>query len=903
MLRAIGFLTAITWIMAIPQWLPAQSWPSQLTNTPSLVQDGFGSGGFLLPNDGLEYCVPTSTSMSLFYLGNAGFNQIAPANATEAQHLNMVRIMAGLMQTTPGGGTNSNNKARGVATYLAACGLGAPTTITTGAGGSIVSMSNANYTLQYIDNPTVADMNTLFQPPLQTNQITVGQLGIGWFRSSDGGNTFSRSGGHGISLLGVQNVAAQQIIINNPLPHSLAPVPALPAYVTQYAQMGPHTGVLNGVSGNPIVIKNTQYGFSLPSTSQAVIQLAFQITINQSQLSSNNPVVNAWLMDGVQSINTNNGNLSVIASLQDGSSAGGITKIGPGILTLTNATAASTTGKFTVLGGTLRTTNASATPLGTGAVELDYGSLALTPATNASIAQSLASGVSNQFTYGGGGVLSLSPASGQNLTVTLGGLVGGSTQNIVRTGNGTLAIAPTAGIGQLGVTTFLNAAGQGGNLPQVTNGMVSPTLVGQDTSASAASGDFLTYHTNAAGQATTGFGVAAYTSSVTTPINSSSITSSTVYSAEANQTVASGNTVSVYALKVGTAASGPVAIGSGGGTTALAVGPQTSGQAGVILNAGSINTTSLQFGAAEAVIFSSLAGGTISSQIQGTGGLTKFGPGALTISGSNTYTGATQVQAGTLTVNGTLGSAPAPTPVTVNTGAALQIGTGGIVNGSVAALNGGVVALNGGSLGAPAGGSFPAAAVNVDTYSALRGNGTVHAAATVNGIINPGGTPGTMTFTGPAKFTGSTFFEWKLFQFADNSSPNPGGKPWNDLHFTGSGLDLLLGSSGMGNQFNVVLDLSAIADPNSGNPFWDQEHHWTVLTTTNAPHEIGYSLSASAFSQGRFGLSHSLATGLVINYAPVPEPSTLMYLMLASIGALPIVRRRASRRRRHQALS
>jgi autotransporter-associated beta strand protein len=62
---------------------------------------------------------------------------------------------------------------------------------------------------------------------------------------------------------------------------------------------------------------------------------------------------------------------------------------------------------------------------------------------------------------------------------------------------------------------------------------------------------------------------------------------------------------------------------------------------------------------------------TFSGTLSGSGGLTKVGSGALTLSGSSTYSGATAVNAGTLVVNGSI----ANSPVTVNSGATLA-GTG-----------------------------------------------------------------------------------------------------------------------------------------------------------------------------------------------------------------------------------
>ena len=77
---------------------------------------------------------------------------------------------------------------------------------------------------------------------------------------------------------------------------------------------------------------------------------------------------------------------------------------------------------------------------------------------------------------------------------------------------------------------------------------------------------------------------------------------------------------------------------TGGGTTG---GNVTNG--GALLTVGGDNTSPAAYA------------GTIS----GTGGLTKIGTGALTLTGTNTFTGATAVNAGVLNYSGTLGIAPA----------------------------------------------------------------------------------------------------------------------------------------------------------------------------------------------------------------------------------------------------
>jgi autotransporter-associated beta strand protein len=130
-----------------------------------------------------------------------------------------------------------------------------------------------------------------------------------------------------------------------------------------------------------------------------------------------------------------------------------------------------------------------------------------------------------------------------------------------------------------------------------------------------------------------------------------------------------------------------------------------------------------------------------SGVIQDGGSLTKIGPGTLTLSGVNTYTGATTVNAGKLAVDGSIMSA-----VTVNGGGTLG-GSG--TTGSVTVNSGGIVApggsqtfhINGnyaqnadGILKVEVAGTDPNASAHLDITGSATVNGTLEVRF-VNGVL------------------------------------------------------------------------------------------------------------------------------------------------------------------------
>jgi autotransporter-associated beta strand protein len=120
--------------------------------------------------------------------------------------------------------------------------------------------------------------------------------------------------------------------------------------------------------------------------------------------------------------------------------------------------------------------------------------------------------------------------------------------------------------------------------------------------------------------------------------------------------------------------------------------------------------------------------------IDGSGGLVKQGIGALQLAGTNTYTGATTVNAGTLIVNGSIASSA----VTVNAGAMLA-GTGTV--GATTIMNGGTFAPGNspGTMTVQGNLAFQSGAiylVQVTSSLASSANVTAGGSATLAGTVN-----------------------------------------------------------------------------------------------------------------------------------------------------------------------
>jgi outer membrane autotransporter protein len=247
---------------------------------------------------------------------------------------------------------------------------------------------------------------------------------------------------------------------------------------------------------------------------------------------------------------------------------------------------------------------------------------------------------------------------------------------------------------------------------------------------------------------------------------------------------------------------------SGALACTLASGP--SGASGPVFTGGTLQIAGANITSSLPVTLQSQGGtidtngnnATLSGTIGGPGSLTKIGAGILTLSGSSTYIGATNVNAGTLQAGATNAFSPF-SAFTVASGATLALnnfnqsigslagagsvtlgaatlttgndntsttfsgtlsGTGGLAKIGIGALTLSGISSYSGTTAANAGtlivnGSIASSAVTVNSGATLSGTGTV-GGLTINngGTFAPGNSPGTMTVAGNLAFQSGALY-------------------------------------------------------------------------------------------------------------------------------------------------
>ena len=270
---------------------------------------------------------------------------------------------------------------------------------------------------------------------------------------------------------------------------------------------------------------------------------------------------------------------------------------------------------------------------------------------------------------------------------------------------------------------------------------------------------------------------------------------------------------------------------------------------------------------ASALNFSSLnlstrLGAVENGVISGAGDLTFTGPGTLTLNATNTYSGITRVNAGTLAL-GSSGSIGNSSGVSLANGSRFNVSTapGGFILGGAQTLSGG---------------------------------GTITGDTTISGTHTPGFSPGIQTFENDLTYSAGSSIVWELIDdtLAGRGTSYDGINVGENLNFAGDTiLSLEFALSGSGVNWSDGLWNSNI----TGNTGWKIfDFDGTISGFGNLKLANGSFMDGSSQTlvSARPNASFSLfqgTDGVYLNYSAVPEPSAAL---LGGLGVLALLRRR-----------
>ena len=301
--------------------------------------------------------------------------------------------------------------------------------------------------------------------------------------------------------------------------------------------------------------------------------------------------------------------------------------------------------------------------------------------------------------------------------------------------------------------------------------------------------------------------------------------------------------------------------GTGGGATI-----ESSGSGTLTID----NTVALAYGTTGQTRLLTLGGtntgaNTFSKVIADNGAgatsLTKAGAGQWVLGGTNTYTGATNANNGTLQLSGS-GAINTSSGITVAGGAKLA------QNSSVALIS--PLTLSGVGLGSRA---------------MLSGTGTINQALTLDNLgdtLSPGNSPGLMPYAMTQSWA-SFSYDWETNDFTGVTA----GTHFDQIDITG-GLTL---SGGPGSYQLNLLSLTALNALGNVPNFSETSRTWDILTTSTGItgfNAANWTIDTAGFSSspaaaGTWSLT-TVGNNLVLNYVAVPEPSSLAMFLLGIVG-------------------
>lgn len=559
---------------------------------------------------------------------------------------------------------------------------------------------------------------------------------------------------------------------------------------------------------------------------------------------------------GIEVASGNTGTYAeTIANANGGANVTGFAKLGAGTLILTGAN--TYTGNTTISGGTLRLGVAQGEttgPLGGGTGSLPTGTIHFNGGTLQYSATNTTD-YSSRFSTAAGNQVSIDTNS---QTVTFASGINSSTGSLTKSGSGTLILTAASTMTNGSVVTNIN----GGTLRGVDSTVYtagSNTLLKIFGTGSVQIANNATLDARADGLNDSSSQTLTYGNQV--QVSSTGAT----YNINVDRASATGGTNKIIAFgshNIGANTTMNLTGGNGyslslnqlqlgGGGTANAVMTMNPTTANLLLNgvSGGSQTASPTLRLSGTSTGNVISGAVANPNATVTNhtSLIKSGTSVWTLNGTNTYTGTTTIEAGTLVVNGSIAASAATVPTVV-----------------------------------------------IQSSGTLAGIGTVNNALSISGTVAPGalnGAAGKMTFNssvaGTADFSTGGNLQWSITALTD--LPTAAGTDYDELTLAGS-LGLTLG----GTSSLTLAFGGGAADPNSGDSFWTTERSWKIVNNTGTGTNSGATnfsqITNGSYSGGSFSTLADASGNVFLNFTPIPEPGTAT-LLAAALG-LSLRRRR-----------
>jgi fibronectin-binding autotransporter adhesin len=341
-----------------------------------------------------------------------------------------------------------------------------------------------------------------------------------------------------------------------------------------------------------------------------------------------------------------------------------------------------------------------------------------------------------------------------------------------------------------------------------------------------------------------------------------------------------GDGINRFAMSGGTLnlGSGGLAIGSGNGTKQFqfsggTVGAQANNwSSSAALSLVSGNTT---FRASDTNAIARNI--TLSGVVGGAGGLIKSAGGDLTLSGNNTYAGATRITGGNLVLSGS---------GAINSTSGITLDGGNLRHNSSVALTRPVSFAAGGGT--------------------ISGNGTIATLVTVGagGVLSPGNSPGVQEYAAGLVWEPDGEYVWET-----NALSGTAGTNWDVIEVSGSALDL----SGLSSTDQFILDLTTLGGDNLPGELvggYDPgTYAFDIATYSSLVVPIGYATTPGSDLTDLFSFNgfanwqgpqpdsvsvrvNSSGNGLELGIVYVPEPSPGVFAGLGLVVVGYVIARR-----------